>query len=59
MYDDLLDGAYLRVQLSPPGQPWVMLRFCDALCLLDWLEQEASAKRPQVFLKQEWIDSHP
>ncbi len=52
-----LARPHLRVQISPPGQPWVMLRFCDAICLQDWLEAEASGAESVVFTREEWIDS--
>lgn len=54
----ILRAPHLRVQLSPPGEPWTMLRFCDLICLQNWLEEEATADTPVVFRDEGWIDSH-
>jgi hypothetical protein len=53
----ILRAPHLRVQLSPPNEPWTMLRFCDLICLQNWLEEEATADDPVVFKQESWIDS--
>lgn len=56
--DDILNTDHLRVNLSPPGKPWKQLRFCDAICLAQWLEDEIGHEhKSDVFVTEDMIDS--
>lgn len=49
-------GKHLRVQLAPPKRPWFMVRVCDLLCLLDWLEDEQEGPDRALFKDARWRD---
>lgn len=55
---NILREPHLRIQLSNPGQPWVMFRFCDLICLQNWLADEALSPDAVVFRHEVWIDRH-
>lgn len=55
---DLKAQQCLRVNFSPPGRPWTQLRFCDLVCLTDFLaDEEEAAGAGRIFTKRDMIDS--
>lgn len=55
---DLTSSQCLRVSFSPPGKPWASMRFCDLVCLLDFLITEEDADgEGLVFTAKTQVDS--
>jgi hypothetical protein len=54
---DLTSKKCLRASFAPPDKAWSAGRFCDLVCLLDFLEdEEAAAGLGKIFTAPELVD---
>lgn len=54
-----MPGKHLRVNFSPPDEPWIMQRFHDLQCLFVFLEKESDGPHRLVFHLEQWRGTVP